>query len=81
MLLRSLGLVFHGKKKYITRYTVFTLNVLFYTLQGRQEWVDGGGWVWMMRAINSTPHQSSWFALAVWAFGCGFLFKDVCYFI
>jgi len=34
--------------------------------------VDGGGWVWMTRAINSTRHQS-WplgFALAV---GPGFL--------
>jgi len=63
---------FIAKKEKIARHIVFTLNILFYTPQGRQEWVDGGGWVWMTRAINSIPHQSSClgFALAV---GPGFL--------
>jgi hypothetical protein len=69
LLLRSWGSVFHSKIIYITIYTVLTLNILFYTPRGRQEWVDGGGWIWMTRAINSIHHQS-WrlgFVLAVGA--------------
>ena len=38
---------FAVKNVYMTIHSVFTLNILFYTSQGRQEWVDGGGWVWM----------------------------------
>jgi hypothetical protein len=58
---------FTVKNIYLTIHSVFALNLPFFTRLGTREWVDGGGWVWMTRAINSTPHQS-WhlgFALAV----------------
>jgi len=42
----------------MTIHSVFTLNLQFFTRLGTREWVDGGGWVWMTRAINSTRHQS-----------------------
>ena len=32
---------------YYSSYHIFTYNVLFYKLLGRQERVDGIGWVWM----------------------------------
>ena len=63
---------FAVKNVYMTIRSVFTLNLPFFTRLGTREWVDGGGWFWMTRAINSTRHQS-WhlgFALAV---GPGFL--------
>ena len=41
------GWFFIEKKKYYSSYHIFTYNVLFYKLLGRQERVDGIEWVWM----------------------------------
>jgi len=41
------GWFFTEKKVYYSSYHIFTYNVLFYKLLGRQERVDGIGWVWM----------------------------------
>ena len=48
MLLGLLGLDFHSKNIYYGRYNVFTHNLVFYVGLGRQEWMDGVGWVRMM---------------------------------
>jgi hypothetical protein len=31
----------------ITRFYVFTYNLMFYIRLGTREWMDGRGWVWM----------------------------------
>ena len=47
MLLGLLGSDFHSKNMYYGRYNVFTHNLVFYVGLGRQEWMDGIGWVRM----------------------------------
>jgi len=47
-LLGLLGLDFHGKKGYFSRYNIFTYNLMFYVGLGRREWVDRIEWVQMM---------------------------------
>ena len=40
--------VFIEKKLNYGRYNIVTYNMLFYKPPGRQELMDGIGWVWMM---------------------------------
>jgi len=59
--------IFIEKKVYYGRYNTHAWILSFSVARGTREWVDGGGWVWMTHAINSTHHQS-WrlgFVLAV----------------
>jgi hypothetical protein len=39
--------IFIEKKKYYSKYSKFTYNLLFSKCLGRREWVDGVGSVWM----------------------------------
>ena len=41
------GWFFMEKKMYISRYNVFTYNIMFSKCLGRCYWMDGIGWVWM----------------------------------
>ena len=43
-----LGLDFHSKKLYYSRFDISIYNPMFYLGIGRQEWVDVLGWVQMM---------------------------------
>ena len=47
MPLGLLGLVFHSKNTYLSRYITFTCNLILYIGLGGREWVDGIGWVQM----------------------------------
>jgi hypothetical protein len=38
---------FAVENMYITSYTVFTHNIIFFIHRGKWEWMDGSGWVWM----------------------------------
>jgi hypothetical protein len=48
MLLGLPGLVVHSENKYLSRYNVFTYNLIFYIGLGGREWMDGVESVWMM---------------------------------
>jgi hypothetical protein len=38
---------FMGEKKDYRKYNTFVFIVPFFSSQGREEWMDGVGWVWM----------------------------------
>ena len=38
---------FIEKNVYCSKYSIFTYNLVLSKCVGRQEWVDGTGWVWM----------------------------------
>ena len=57
MLLGFLGSVVHSENKYLSRYNVFTYNLILYIGLGSCKWVDGIGWVQM---TTSELGRCSW---------------------
>jgi len=70
--------IFIKKKVYYGRYNTYVWILLFSVARGTWDWVDGSGWVWMTRAINSMRHQS-WCLGFVLAVGPRFLQQKFVY--